>query len=880
MPAPLTLPTPGRWGVNEQERNQLLHPNWATIADSLVINDSGNIQCRGGLNLISTDGAPSEILRQFVYVNSAGNETVISTTATKIISGVGDLDDTSTDITPTGAPTNGYWQFQNFNGKVVGWQASHTPIVWSGSGDFATITAASGTLPDGDCVLSAFGRLWAVDDDGQTVRYSALLDETRWHEDDGGGAIDMRNVWPKGMDRVQAIAAFGANLIIFGRRQTVVYTDGSGSTLGIDPTQMYVVDTIDTGCVCRDSVTIIGEGDLVFLSEVGLQSLGRVIASKDNPLATVSWQIADRLAEAIQTEIASATDLRTWTGAYIPATGQYMLTHTTTEDVYVFHFGGAARDEQGRPLIPITIWDTSILLNIRGFVTRRSGITYTTGGSTHEIYQYDPLLSTDEGDAAIPVVFDTGWLDPGGELLKLLKMVQITVLNEDGIDSALTLRFAADYSTDTDTLTPLRTQGTERCIFLYDPSGDVEGQYFKLGFTDTSFGLKELTQIMAQFKTGRTAFIHKNFDDVVDESYVAPSPPVISSLTPDSAEPGDGAFTMTITGTGFNVDSIAYWNGEQRVTTFVSPTELEVAITADDVADEGDFDVTVMNVVGGESAPATFEVAGGFTRVTFTGDDTWVVPVGVTEIDILVVAQGGDTDQNSDGVFFFWPGGGGGGGGVLVVTGVPVTPGETIEIFPDSGIVRAQSGSLVLAQAGLAGIGGYEVNGGVGNAGNGASQSAPSGGTIAAGSRGGGGGGGGWNFGGQGAGGTGSNSAGDGGNSSDADGNIDENSSGGGGGAGENGQAGTDLAGGAGGDGIVPPDHTYGPWGTDIGENGYFGGGGGGIRHNVVDDPYGGTPAANGLGNGAPNTGGGATWASDGSKIAARSGFAAIVYAG
>src|SRR5688572_20746703 len=132
------LPSPGSWGVNEQEQDQLLDASWATVADGLVLNESGRLACRGGLVLTSSDGAPAEILRQFVYVDAAGTEIVISTTATKIISGVGDLDDASTDVTPAGAPTNGFWQFVNFNGKVLGWQAGHTPIVKT-SGDFANI---------------------------------------------------------------------------------------------------------------------------------------------------------------------------------------------------------------------------------------------------------------------------------------------------------------------------------------------------------------------------------------------------------------------------------------------------------------------------------------------------------------------------------------------------------------------------------------------------------------------------------------------------------------------------------------------------------------------------------------------------------------------
>jgi hypothetical protein len=70
-----------------------------------------------------------------------------------------------------------------------------------------------------------------------------------------------------------------------------------------------------------------------------------------------------------------------------------------------------------------------------------------------------------------------------------------------------------------DSLTPVSTSDEARIIFLYDPSGDIEGQYFKLGFSDTSFGRKVLTQVQAQFKPGRTAFIHKKFNDVADEAF-------------------------------------------------------------------------------------------------------------------------------------------------------------------------------------------------------------------------------------------------------------------------------------------------------------------------------------------------------------------------
>ncbi len=61
---------------------------------------------------------------------------------------------------------------------------------------------------------------------------------------------------------------------------------------------MYVVDTIEgTGCVARDTVINIGEGDLWYLSPTGFQSLSRVIADKANPLTEITKWCSSLLAQ-------------------------------------------------------------------------------------------------------------------------------------------------------------------------------------------------------------------------------------------------------------------------------------------------------------------------------------------------------------------------------------------------------------------------------------------------------------------------------------------------------------------------------------------------------------------------------------------------------
>jgi hypothetical protein len=99
---------------------------------------------------------------------------------------------------------------------------------------------------------------------------------------------------------------------------------------------------------------------------------------------------------------------------------------------------------------------------------------------------------------------------------------------------------------------------------------------------------------------------------------------------------------------------------------------------------------------------------------------------------------------------------------------------------------------------------------------------------------------------------------------------------GGGGGAGGNGtpasagSIGNPGTPGNGGPGIIPPPSSFGPWGTDIGENGYFGGGGGGGN-------FSGTYGTPGIGNGAPGTGGGATTADDPFQLTPESGYSGTV---
>jgi hypothetical protein len=59
---------------------------------------------------------------------------------------------------------------------------------------------------------------------------------------------------------------------------------------------------------------------------------------------------------------------------------------------------------------------------------------------------------------------------------------------------------------------------------------------------------------------------------------VAPPPPVVTALEPDTAALGSPSFTLHVLGTGFALDAVILWNGSEEPTTYVSDTELTTEV--------------------------------------------------------------------------------------------------------------------------------------------------------------------------------------------------------------------------------------------------------------------------------------------------------------
>ena len=344
---PDAIPAPAFYGMAKQSQYAPLGPEWCTLAKNIVVDGQNRLAARNGWTQQNTliSGSP-DIVQMHEYLNASGTSELITSTATKIFSGIAGA---LTEKTGSLVFTTGLWKFINFNGFCLGWVAGETPIQYNGSGNFATIIAASGTLPDGNTALAAFGRVWGLDDDKQTIRYSALLDHTRWATVDGGGLIDMRSVWTKGMDEVVGIVSYGSYLVVFGKRHIVLWTDGAGSDIGLNPTNMYVTQVIENaGLVARDAVALVGEQDVVFWSSNGVRSLARTTQEQPTPVNDITPSNNDFLAAALQDG-----DLSKVRMAHYALESLVLLSHPDNETTFVFDLKQRLPNGGYR----MTVWD-------------------------------------------------------------------------------------------------------------------------------------------------------------------------------------------------------------------------------------------------------------------------------------------------------------------------------------------------------------------------------------------------------------------------------------------------------------------------------------------------------------------------------------------
>lgn len=416
-----SIAAPGFFGLNTQESGITLESGFALQATNCVIDKFGRLGARKGWAFLDEDADINLLgMHRFVDIDGAEYFGLWSDDTFYIYSG-GQLN----EVTYNGAQTitEGDWQAVTLNDSAYLFQSGYEPLYFdtAGSGSVEDISDhpdASGTAPQGNTALSAYGRLWVANtaNNKTTLYWSDLLNGPRWNSGTAG-SLDISGILVYGNDEIVGLGAHNGFLIVFCKQNIIIFGDTDNNQQYLDPADLQLVEVISgVGCIARDSIQNTGT-DILFLSESGLRSLGRVIQEKSTPMRDLSKNVRDDLVQLTESETPSNIK-----AAYSETNAFYLLAFPTSRQVYCFDMRAPLEDGSAR----VTIWDNMDFTSWLAF----DGTVYMThndGLAEYKGYQ-------DDG-SAYRMVYFTNFFDLGAPAqTKILKRLSITVIGATGQD--------------------------------------------------------------------------------------------------------------------------------------------------------------------------------------------------------------------------------------------------------------------------------------------------------------------------------------------------------------------------------------------------------------------------------------------------------------
>jgi hypothetical protein len=461
-----SISAPGFYGLNTQDSPLDLNAGFALVATNCIIDQYGRIGSRKGWSRVNSSSGnlgANNVGVIHELVQSDGTTTILFAGNNKLFK----LDGSNTVVeltyggggtAPTITASN--WSCASLNGITYFFQESHDPLIYDPAVSTTTYrrvsekTGYAGTVPSGNVVISAYGRLWVADTttDNTTVSFSDLIAGHIWT---GGtsGTLDINKVWPNGADNIVGLAAHNNFLIIFGQRQILVY---SGATT---PSSITLYDTVGgIGCIARDSIQ---NKDVLFLSNSGVRSFARTIVEKSAPLGDLSKNVRSDLMGIVASET-----LANIKSVYSEREAFYLLTLPSVKEVYCFDTRVQLPDGSFR----VTTWDS---IEPTALLSRKNGDVligkngYIGKYGTYQDYQ-----------SSYRMQYYTNHADLGNQnITSILKRLKIIVIG--GSNQYVTAKWAFDFSANyLSANMQIPTQGeSEYGIAEYGANATVVAQY-------------------------------------------------------------------------------------------------------------------------------------------------------------------------------------------------------------------------------------------------------------------------------------------------------------------------------------------------------------------------------------------------------------------
>lgn len=430
-----SVQAPGFYGLNTQDSPLTLETGFAAIATNCVIDQYGRIGARKGWSKVNSSSGnlgANNVGVIHELVQSDGTLTILFAGNNKIFklnssNAVVELTYGGGGSAPTISASN--WSCASLNGITYFFQSGHDPLIYDPAVSTTTYrrvsekTGYTGTVPSGDIVISAFGRLWVANTSTNktTVYFSDLLAGHVWSTGTSG-TLDVSRVWANGADQVTGLGAHNNFLVIFGKRQILVY---QGATT---PSTMSLSDTIgNIGCIARDSIASTGS-DIIFLSNSGVRSLLRTIQEKSAPLRDLSKNVRNDLLTYV-----SGENTENIKGVYSEKEAFYLLTLPSVDQVYVFDTKATLQDGSAR----VTTWDS---IEPTALLSRRNGDLLI--GKNGYIGKYE---NYNDDTATYRFQYFTNYSDLGDvNITSIVKRVSVVVIG--GSNQNFVIKWAYDFS--------------------------------------------------------------------------------------------------------------------------------------------------------------------------------------------------------------------------------------------------------------------------------------------------------------------------------------------------------------------------------------------------------------------------------------------------
>ena len=300
----------------------------ATTYATLISEINGDIISAGSCAIVAGNlkffSASNGVGSAIAITNSAG------TASNSLLSALSNF--IAVRVADAGTTTADDWQFASINQRIFMAQKGRQLRVLNET-TFAEESIVGQPWSNSvNCVIAAYGRLWAADDETGGVRstlyWSNLLDGKTWNSGDAG-SLDLTNAWPKGQDSIIGLAAAFNRLFIFGRKSILMYAMPASN----DPDSMTLEDIVENlGCVARDSIYGTDTG-VYFLSDNGIYRFDKLqfttsLLAAPQVSALYNKLVLDQIAAE------TATNIR---AGYYPKEGYYALSFPTSNVTFCVH---------------------------------------------------------------------------------------------------------------------------------------------------------------------------------------------------------------------------------------------------------------------------------------------------------------------------------------------------------------------------------------------------------------------------------------------------------------------------------------------------------------------------------------------------------------